>query len=161
MATLIRQMTLSDVPELASGYVQAFGSADEPWTDATAHALLANWLHRQPDLAFTAEADGKLVGALMIGIRPWCDGNHLVDGELFVIPECQKNGIASDLLREALAVAVAKYNPVVWETYTFRAQKFPFEWYQKLGFREIEEWMMIRADVSHLLSRTTGVMPVP
>ncbi|MBI4533039.1 MAG: GNAT family N-acetyltransferase [Candidatus Melainabacteria bacterium] len=150
MMTIIREMNSADLGELATGYVQAVYRADEPWTDEAACALLTDWLQRQPDLAFVAQVDGKLAGAIMVGIRPWWDGNHLVDGELFVRPEYQRKGIAAELMRVTINTAIAKYKPVVWETYTFRAQNFPLDWYQKLGFREINEWMMIRAEIKQL-----------
>lgn len=147
MKTIIREMKSADLSELAKGYARTLYSNDEPWTDETAYALWFDWLKRQPDLAFVSLVDTKLVGAIVIGVRPWCDGNHLVDGEIFVLPEYQKMSIGSKLLRSALEAAIVKYKPVVWETYTFRNQKFPLQWYHKLGFREIDEWVMIRAEI--------------
>ena len=151
MSTIaIREMESGDLRELSAVYVHSFYSAEEPWTEETASALLTDWFKRQPDLSFVAVTDAKIVGALLVGIRPWCDGNHLVDGEIFVLPEYQKMGIAGKLMRTTLEKAIANYNPVVWETYTFRARAFPYDWYQKLGFKEIEEWMMIRAEIADL-----------
>ena len=149
----IRLMKNEDLASLAAVYVRAFASEiNEKWTEERAYALLADWFRRQPDLAFAAESGGKLVGGFVVGIRPWWDGNHLVDGELFVDLEHQGTGIAGRLIRQTLVTAVEKYAPVIWETYTFRGQAFPMDWYKRLGFHEIEEWVMIRADVKQVLA---------
>lgn len=149
----IRLMQAHDVGELGAVYVRAFEDPDlkEAWTIASAEALLLDWHKRQPDLAFVVEFDHKLVGAFIVGVRPWWDGNHLVDGELFIEPEHQGRGLASELIRQTLICAKEKYSPVLWETYTFRNQDFPLKWYKKLGFEEIEDWVMIRADLSQIL----------
>ncbi|MDR3614521.1 MAG: GNAT family N-acetyltransferase [Candidatus Obscuribacterales bacterium] len=143
-----------DLHELAVIYVSAFADPElnEHWTEQAAHALLSDWLKRQPDLAFVAESNNKLMGAFVVGIRPWWDGNHLVDGELFVALEHQGRGVARQLVQHVVLTAVEKYAVVVWESYTFRGQEFPLNWYKRLGFREIEEWVMIRADVAELLA---------
>jgi GNAT superfamily N-acetyltransferase len=147
-------MTDHDLHQLAAIYVRALESeVNEKWTEQTAYALLTDWFRRQPDLAFVAEQDNRLVGALVVGVRPWWDGNHLVDGELFVDPEYRQRGIARNLMKQILLTAKEKYAPIVWETHTFRGQSFPLDWYQRLGFREIEEWVMIRADITKLLAK--------
>ena len=76
-----------------------------------------------------------------------------MDGELFVDDDSQGKGVASDLIREVLLQAKAKYAPVVWESYTFKGQDFPLNWYKRMGFREIDEWVMIRADVADVLNK--------
>lgn len=145
-------MRSEHLTQLARVYVDALqNEATEQWTEEAAHALLAHWLKRQPDLAYIAEYESQLVGAFVVGVRPWWDGNHLVDGELFVAPKYQKNGIARALLQKVLLIAVDKYDPVTWESYTFRSPAFPLDWYTRLGFRPIDEWVMIRADVVHVL----------
>lgn len=148
-------MTADDLPALAAMYVRSFAdpALGEHWTEPAAHALLANWYARQPDLAFVAAEDSKLLGAFVVGVRPWWDGNHLVDGELFVDADSQGKGVAKDLIREVLLQAKAKYAPVVWESYTFKGQDFPLNWYKRMGFREIDEWVMIRADVADVLNK--------
>jgi GNAT superfamily N-acetyltransferase len=158
-------MTANDLSALSSIYVRALENSAERWNEQSALALLSDWLRRQPDLAFVAEVEvveklqakdsgeTALAGGFVLGVRPWWDGNHLVDGELFVDPTFARRGIATLLLRHALGIAEAKYSPVVWDTYTFVEQGFPLNWYERLGFQTIDEWVMIRADVKQLIAK--------
>lgn len=149
----IKQTTTGDLDVLASIYLNALQeNPDENWTPAAARALLADWFRRQPDLFFTGYVDGRIAGAFVVGVRPWWDGNHLVDGELFVDPKFQNQGVAGQLVRHTLIVAQEKYRPLKnWDTYTFRNDEFPLTWYRRLGFAEISEWVMIRADINAVL----------
>jgi ribosomal protein S18 acetylase RimI-like enzyme len=151
----IRNFDESDLDQLARIYVRAFKSASkESWSEPSARALVGYWLKRQPDLAFAAQANDVIVGGFIVGIKPWCDGNHLVEGELFVDPQFQGQGVGMTLLRHSLTVAMRNYAPVEWETYTFRGDDFPLSWYRRIGFEEVEEWVMIRA---HMLSLKQGL----
>lgn len=151
----IELTSFDQLPELASIYVRSLEfNADEHWTDKSALRLLSDWHRRQPELFFTASADAQIMGGFVVGVRPWWDGNHLVDGELFVDPRYQKRGVAGALLRHTLQVAQAKYSPLLtWDTYTFRNDDFPLTWYKRIGFAEIEEWVMIRAQVTNVLTK--------
>jgi GNAT superfamily N-acetyltransferase len=152
---LIEQMTQLDLERLSAIYLSAFETiaADEHWTIESARALVEHWWRRQPDLAYVARIDNQPIAAFIVGVKPWWDGNHLVEGELFVDSAWQSRGIGSRLLRQVLNVAMEKYSAVVWETHTFRGNDFPLSWYKKLGFIEIEEWVMIRADVSAVVHK--------
>lgn len=148
-------MRSEDLPALACIYMRAFADPElkENWSLDSALALLSHWFAKQADLAFVAEVDGSLAGAFITGVRPWWDGNHLVDGELFVDPQFQSLGLAKALIKAVLLRAEELYKPVLWETYTFREQSFPLTWYKQLGFDEIDEWVMIRADMKKVFAR--------
>lgn len=147
--------TEEQLDELGAVYLRALAdNPDERWQLAQARALLADWRHRQPDLFMSARADsGALVGGFVVGVRPWWDGNHLVDGELFVDPQFQQRGVARELILAVLQQAKKRYAPLLnWDTYTFRNEGFPLSWYRRLGFNEINEWVMIRADVDAVIA---------
>ncbi len=74
------------------------------------------------------------------------------DGEFFVDPEHQKQSVAKKLLQHLIEIANERYAPVYWDTWTFREAGFPLSWYKRIGFEEIEEWIMIRADMKKLLT---------
>ena len=152
----IRPIDEIDLQPLSCLYAKAFTSVDEPWTPQSALELVTYWFRLQPDLAYLAQREGKLLGALFVGIRPWCDGNHLVDGEFFVDPDCQQKGVGSKLLKKVMEVAKEKYDPVVFETYTFGGASAPLQWYKRLGFHQIEEWVMIRAEVKTIIAQLSG-----
>jgi len=99
-----------------------------------------------------AEEEREIVGAFFVGVKPWWDGNHLVDGEIFVHPNHQKNGIGTKLIKFMFEYAVKEYNVVRWDTYTVK-DKYPLKWYRSLGFNEIKEWAMISVEPKELLKR--------
>jgi len=151
----IRQMVKADIPLLADIYTRAYAIYRkwERWNKKAAHDLLEYWINRQPDLAFVVEYDGKIVGAFVAGIKPWWDGNHLVDGEIFVDPNYQKKGFGTSLLKFALERAVEKYNVKIWEAITFKKTDFPLNWFKKFGFKEITEWAIMSCDVNKVLKK--------
>jgi len=146
-------MKEADLQALAQIYVDVYTDFDvgEKWTVPTAKDLLEYWLKRQADLAFVAELDGELVGGFVAGVKPWWDGMHLVDGEVFVHPKHQKSGVGTELSKVMYKTALDKYNVVAFDTYTFSKTDFPLKWYKKQGFKEIKEWTMISADVKEVL----------
>jgi ribosomal protein S18 acetylase RimI-like enzyme len=151
----IREVRNQDLPALADLYVKTYEDFDvgEKWDTSSSLELLKYWFDRQPDLAFLAEWDGKICGAFFVAVKPWWDGAHLVDGELFVDPEMQKMGIGSKLSIRIFEEAISKYNAKVWDTYTFRNSKHPLSWYKSLGFEEIKEWVMICGNLENALKR--------
>ena len=156
MTLKVRRIVNKDLEKLAEIYNQTYSpyvfDVGERWTKESAYAMLKYWLKREPDLAFLAEYEGKVVGAFFVGVKPWWDGNHLVDGEIFVHPDYQKKGIGTKLLKFMFDYAIEKYNVVRWDTYTVK-NKYPLRWYKSLGFGEIKEWAMISADPKEVLKR--------
>jgi GNAT superfamily N-acetyltransferase len=155
MALKTRLMEREDISELSKIYAAVYSCFDvgETWTPETAKRLIEYWHKRQPDLAFVAEWDKILVGAFVAGIKPWCDGNHLVDGEIFVHPEYQNRGVGTELSKTLYRAALEKYNAVGFDTYTFKHHSFPLSWYKAQGFRENQDWVMIEGDVQEILSK--------
>lgn len=150
---MIRAINKKDLEILSEIYSRVYEVYDvgESWTKKSALKLLQYGLNRQPDLAFLAEVDGKIVGGLVAGVKPWWDGNHLVDGEIFVHPDYQKRGIGTELSKHLYKFAINKYDVVRFDTYTFK-KGFALEWYKKNGFEEIKEWVMISGVPKELLS---------
>ncbi len=155
MKLTVRLMEKKDLDRLAEIYVEVYTAFDvgEKWTKKAAYNLLDFWLRHQPDLAFVAEYKGAIVGALVAGIKPWLDGNHLFDGEIFVHPEYQNKGIGKVLTKALLRKGLEKYKVTEWDAFTFRNFDFPLSWYKKLGFQEIKELVMISGDAKEALKR--------
>ena len=151
----IRLIEKKDLNALADIFAKVYEVFDvgERWTKETAQKLLEHWLQRQPDLAFLAEVDGKIVGGFTSGIKPWWDGNHLFDGELFVHPDYQKHKVGTALFKKLLTEAKEKYEAKFFDAHTFKGFDHPLNWYKKLGFEEIKEWVMISGDVTEILGK--------
>ena len=150
----IRKADKEDLREIANIFARVYADFDvgEKWTNESAYKLMSYWFDRQSDLFFVAEIDNKLIGGFVSGIKPWWDGNHLVDGELFVDPKYQKKGIGRELSKVMYTNAIKKYNIVSVEGITFRNKKFPLSWHKSIGFREIDEWVLIGGKPKSLLN---------
>lgn len=150
--TTIRAIETPDIPQLAKIYADSFRSMhpQERWSTESAARFLTTCFQRQPDLAFLATMDEEIVGGFLAAIRPWWDGNHLVDGELFVSPTKQRQGIGASLMRILLTTAKERYQAVVMEAITFRTEEFPLSWYQKVGFHIVDDMVIISGKIDGL-----------
>ncbi len=151
--TKMRLMHAKDISELSKIYVRVYTDFDvgECWDIESAKKLMKYWYQRQPDLCLVAELDNKLVGCFMAGIKPWWDGNHLVDGELFVDPTYQKHGIGTQLSVAIYKAALKKYNVISFDATTFKRTKFPLSWYKSQGYEVNKEWVLISGEVKKAL----------
>lgn len=151
----IRNIQPADLQVLAEVYSKTYEAFDvgEKWTPETALQLLRYWFERQPDLAFLAEEDGEILGGFFAAVKPWWDGMHLVDGELFVHPDHQKKKIGTMLSKHMFTQAFEKYQAQVWDTYTFKNTEHPLKWYKTQGFDENKDWVMISGDLKEALKR--------
>lgn len=155
MKIRIKKMQNKDIQKLAEIYALVYKKFDvgEKWTVDTAEQLLSFWLNKQPDLAFVAECDNKIVGAFVAGIKPWWDGNHISDGEIFVHPDYQGKGVGRELSKVLYKKALEKYAVTSFDAYTFKKTKFPLCWYESQGFLVNEDWVMISGDVKLALAK--------
>lgn len=156
---MIRQTRKTDLPELSKIYTVAYNSLNigENWTDDASYKLMEHFFKEQEDLFFTAEEDNKIIGGIVASVRPWWDGNHLIDGELFIDPNFQRKGIGKRLIKKLFQTAKEKYNVISWDTYTHRVYEYPLKWYKNLGFEEIKHWVMITGDISKVLEKLKDI----
>lgn len=151
----IRPIEEKDFPTLASIYTVAYNSLNigENWDDKSSEKLLKHLHSEQEDLFFVAEEDGEVVGGITAPTKPWWDGIHLVDGELFVHPDYQRRGIGKKLIERLFTEAQEKYQAVSWDTFTHRVHEHPLKWYKSIGFSEIKEWVMITGNIKEVLEK--------
>ena len=149
----IRPVELKDLEALSEIYCKVYEAFNvgERWDQASAYKLLRHWFERQPDLCFLAELDGKIVGAFVAAIKPWWDGNRLVDGEIFVDSDYQKRGVGTELSKKMYRSAIEKYNAKCFDTYTFSGSEHPLSWYKKQGFIENNDWTNISGNLKEIL----------
>lgn len=76
------------------------------------------------------------------------DGNRLIETEIFVANDYQKQGIASRLFHEHFKLAMEKYDAKVMEAHTYQEENgYPLNWYKKQGYKVIDEWYVINGDI--------------
>ena len=152
---MIRLAKKEDINNLAIIYKDLYDDVDigEFWSVESAEKLLNYWFEKQPDLFFVSEEDGKAIGAVMSGVKPWFDGNRLIDTEIFVSNKYQGRHIANDLYRVHLETAVSKYDAKVIEFHTYGDEaEFPQNWYNRIGFKKDNELIIMSGDIKEILN---------
>ena len=141
--------------QLAVIYVSSYNTLNigERWDTKKALELMRYFFQQQPDLFFVALVDGKLAGGTVAMVKPWWDGNHLIDGEVFVSPQYQKKGVGTKLLKRLFQEAHKNYHAISWDTYTHIVYDHPLAWYKSLGFEPIRHWTMISGNVKTVLKK--------
>lgn len=136
---------------LAKVYIASFRTRGEKWTLKRAEALIKDYISKQPDMAIAAVVDDKIVGGFLCLIKPWFDGNRLVETDLFVNPKIHQSGVGTILLKEALTRAKRNYKAVVLGGVTFTNLDFPISWYKRLGIDQVKELMFVGGKVETIL----------
>ena len=154
----IRSTRREDLKSLAEIYVTAYNSLNigEKWTKETAVRMLTHLFEIQPDLTFTALINRKVVGGVNALVKPWWDGNHITDGEIFVDSSHQGQKIGKKLLKRLFQEAKKRYGAVSWDTFTHIVYKHPLLWYKSMGFEEIPHWTMITGDIDKVLTKLSA-----
>lgn len=144
-----------DLQLLSEIYTISYNSLNigEKWTQSSAYKLIKYLFEDQPDLFFVAIENEKVVGGIVATVRPWWDGNHLIEGEIFIHPDFQKKGIGVKLIKQLFTTAKEKHSVVSWDTFTHRVYKNPLAWYKELGFEEIKHWVMITGNIDKVLKK--------
>lgn len=150
---ILRNTQKEDLPDLSKIYTSVYNGLNigENWTPEKAEELLQDFLKQQPDLFFTAVDEDRIVGGIVALVKPWWDGNHLTDGEIFVDSEYQKRGVGRSLIKKLFEEGLEKYQAISWDTFTHRVYEHPLKWYKSIGFEEIERWVMITGDIKKVL----------
>jgi L-amino acid N-acyltransferase YncA len=154
--TSIRLVNEKDFSQLAHLYLDVYngmGQLGETWTLTSAHRFISHFHKRQPDLFFLAEQAGVIVGAAVAAIQPWWDGNHLVEGEIFIDPEYAESDVQQRLLKQLLARARFHHDAVSWDTIVPTVNAHPLANYKKIGFKKAPYWAAITGDVHTILKQ--------
>ena len=148
----VRLLREEEIPGIARVYIDAFKSSnlDEKWTQASAEGLMRYWFTSQPDLFFLATQGEKIAGGIVGGIKPWWDGPHLTDAELFIDPKFQNQKIGKQLVKTLLKTAVEKYQIVEFESVADGKSEFPLEWYERIGIK--------RTNLAHIAGNPTEIL---
>lgn len=152
---VIKKMTAKDFNLVSKLYFEVYqnNQVNEKWTTSKAKKLIKQLYISQPDLAFIAQIDKKIIGGFLAEIKPWWDGNHLIVEEIFVAKNYQKNKIGTELTKTVLNLALKKYQIVKISLTTFKNLAFPFSWYKSLGFENSKNLVLMQAKPKNILSK--------
>ena len=90
----------------------------------------------------------------MTSLKPWWDGMHLEDGEIFVCSAYRKQGIAKKLFKRLFEYSVEKYSATTIEAHTYEDENgYPYCWYKRLGFETVDDWKIINGDIRQILEK--------
>lgn len=131
---IIRKSRRQDIEQLTKVYKRAYGRSKdgEDWSIQRARALLEFYFKLKTFIGLTAIVDSKIVGAFFSFIKPWYDGDHLGEGELFVDPDYQHRKIGMKLFLEMNMIAKKK-GCTIHELIVYGSIA---RWYKRLGIKE-------------------------
>ena len=156
MITVSNLKKQEDMAIIAEYYADYYANSvlGEKWTKEKAIQLFRYFYNQNKDLFFVAYDDDKPVGVIMSVLKPWWDGNHLEDGEIFVLPSYQRKGIAKSLFKALFKHAIDKYNATTLEAHTYEDENgFPYNWYKRLGFETIDDWKIISGNIKEIIKK--------
>lgn len=145
-----------DLEVLAEEYANYYNNSvlEEKWTKESATELFKYFYNQAKDLLFVAYDDEQPIGVVMFVLKPWWDGPHLEDGEIFVCKKYQHRGVAKSLFRTLFKYAIEKYDATTLEAHTYEDENgFPYCWYKRLGFETIGDWKIISGDIKDIIKK--------
>jgi len=153
---IIRNMKQDDVSKCAGIVMEIYNNniLNEGWTEETSNAFVGFVFKIQPDLCFVAETDGDVIGFAIGFIKPWSNGNILMEEELSVKEKYRRKGVAKELMKETLKTVIEKYNIVSMCGTTYNEEnEMPYSWYKRIGFIKSDELYIIEGEPKTILEK--------
>lgn len=141
---------------IAQEYAQYYTNSilQEKWTKESALELFHYFYKSYNDLIFVAYDDHYPVGIIASALKPWWDGFHLEDGEIFVSDKYRGMGIAKALFKTLFEYAYEKYNATIFEAHTYEGEnRYPYCWYEKLGCHKEKELFIINGNIKEMMEK--------
>lgn len=148
----LRLAKKQDLKPLAKIYKDLYCNSilNENWTEETAYKFLDFFYTLQPDIFIVAEENEKVVGAVTSLVKPWHDGNRLIETEIFVAKNHQHKGIGSKLFHEHFKKSIEKYDAKIIEAHTYQEEDgYPLNWCKKQGYDVIDDWYVINGNIKN------------
>ena len=123
---------------------------EENWTNPTALSHLNYFYNIQPDLFICAYDDGIPIGAIFSVLKPYWDGLHLTELEVFVSKDYQGKHIGRKLFENHFALAISKYN--VTSVHLTVLQDY-LSWFQKIGLEAFYDRITLCGSVETCLQK--------
>lgn len=147
---LTRLAKETDLNSLAAIYCDLYNGSilKEDWSLEKGYNLLHFFYSLQPDIFIIAEEDSNVVGGVASLIKPWFDGNRLIETEIFVERSRQNQGLASRLFMEHFRRAMDLYGVKTIEAHSYQAENgYPLSWYRKQGYTLVDDLYIINGDI--------------
>lgn len=152
---VVRLAREKDIKGLADLYRRFYNEMDtlaEHWTGESARKLMTHFYKLQPDLFYVAEKDNVIIGAAVAIVQPWWDGNHLLDGDVFIDSCYREQGIENKIMHALLSRARDTYKVVAWDAIIPNVKEHPLAVYKQIGFRDVPEWSSASGDTETMLA---------
>lgn len=100
---MIRQMQKNDISACAEILCAVYNNEmwQCRWTMETGIAYLEDYFDAKKFAGFVIEEDGKIIGAMFAHEKIWWNNSELYIDEMFVLPEKQRGGYGSMLIKAA------------------------------------------------------------
>ena len=100
---MIRKMEASDIPDCADILCGVYNNElwQCRWDRGTAIRYLTDFYRAEKFIGFVLEHEGRIVAAMFCREKVWWNNSELVIEEMFVRPECQRQGFGTALLQKA------------------------------------------------------------
>ncbi len=126
----------------------------ENWTYPTALSYMQYFYHYQPDLFICAYDDDIPIAAIMSTLKPYFDGIHLTETELFVSQDYRGQNIGKKLLEMHFELANAKYDATHIDAITYiNNDNSPLNWYKKIGLEPVSNLVVLHGNLKDCLKK--------
>lgn len=100
---MIRKMEKSDISACAEILSAVYNNEmwQCRWTRETGEAYLTDYYNGEKFVGFVIEKEGKILGAMFAHEKIWWNNSELYVDEMFVLPEEQRKGYGSMLIKSA------------------------------------------------------------
>lgn len=144
---MIRKMEASDIPDCADILCIVYNNElwQCRWDIGTATRYLTDFYRAEKFAGFVLEHDGRIAAAMFCREKVWWNNSELVIEEMFVRPECQRQGFGTALLQKAEEYVIDKDLAGITLA-TNRYAPAP-AFYRKNGFAEYEHVLYMGKEV--------------
>ena len=130
---------------------------DENWTYDTALSYMQYYYHYQPDLFICAYDDGIPIAAIMSTLKPYWDGLHLTQTELFVSEDYRGQNIGKKLLQIQFELAIAKYHASNINAIAYiDHEATPLSWYNSIGLEAVSNMTLLSGNLEECLKKISN-----
>ncbi|MBP1560718.1 MAG: GNAT family N-acetyltransferase [Oscillospiraceae bacterium] len=144
---MIRKMMKSDIHSCSEILCAVYNNElwQCRWTAETAYAYLEDYFNARKFAGFVMEENDKIIGAMFAHEKIWWNNSELFIDEMFVLPELQRNGYGSMLIK--VAEDYVKAHKLAGFTLSTNKYAPAPNFYRKNGFTDCEHILFMCKEV--------------